>query len=105
MAHREFTDSTEVTWNVWDVYPALGDRRTPTGDRRRFMRETVDRRTTFNPARVSPEYEQGWLAFQSSTERRRLAPVPEGWETLDAQSLERLCQAARPVGRLRRLVE
>lgn len=105
MAHREFTDSTQVTWYVWDVYPTLGDRRAPTGDRRRFMREAVERRTAFNPARVSPEYVHGWLAFQSGTERRRLAPVPQGWESLDARSLEQLCQVARPVGRPRRLVE
>lgn len=105
MAHREFTDSTRVTWDVWDVYPTLGDRRVPTGDRRRFMRETVDRRTAFNAARVSPEYVHGWLAFQSGAERRRLAPVPHGWENLDAHSLERLCQVATPVGRRRRLVD
>jgi hypothetical protein len=105
MAHREFTDSTRVIWNVWDVYPTLGDRRGAPSDRRRFMRETLDRRTAFNPARVSPEYAQGWLAFQSGVERRRLAPVPQGWESLDEHSLERLCQAATPVGRRRRLVE
>jgi hypothetical protein len=107
MAHREFTDSRRITWNVWDVYPALGDRRGPLSDRRHFRREAADRRTApdVTPLRVSPEYTHGWLAFQSGHERRRLAPVPEGWQVLDDPDLERLCQAARPVGRPRRLVE
>jgi hypothetical protein len=105
MAHREFTDSKQVSWNVWDVYPALGDRRTSGVDRREYRRETEDRRTAFNAARLSPELAQGWLAFQSPQERRRLVPIPRGWEALDPMSLERLCQAATPVGRGRRLIE
>jgi hypothetical protein len=107
MAHREFTDSNWVTWNAWDVYPSLGDRRRPCGDRRVFIREAGDRRTLRTGAgvAVSPEYARGWLSFQSGDERRRLVPVPAGWEELDASELERLCQAARPVGRCRRVVE
>jgi hypothetical protein len=102
MAHREFTDSKRITWAVWDVYPSLGDRRAMPGDRREYMRETLDRRTAFNPARVSPEFALGWLAFQAGEERRRLAPVPVGWHELAPEQLEQLCQAAMPVGRLRR---
>jgi hypothetical protein len=107
MAHREFTDSRRITWNVWDVYPDYGDRRGLLGDRRHFIRETVERRAALDAARlrVSPEYVRGWLAFQSGNERRRLAPVPDGWDGLDDPDLERLCQAARPVGRPRRLIE
>ena len=102
MAHREFTDSTRITWNVWDVYPTLGDRRATSPDRRRFLRETAERRTAFNLAHVSPEYAQGWLAFQAGPERRRLAPVPTGWDGLDDRDLERLLEVATPVGRSRR---
>jgi hypothetical protein len=105
MAHREFTDSERTTWMVWEVYPMLADRRASPGDRRSYTRETAERRTAFNPARVSPEYARGWLAFQSGLERRRLVPVPSGWDALDERDLERLCKAATPVGRPRRLVE
>jgi hypothetical protein len=107
MAHREFIDSRHVTWDVWDVYPTLGDRRGSLADRRHFIRETVERRTMLGAAglRVSPQYTHGWLAFQSEHDRRRLAPVPDGWEELDEAELERLCQAATPIGRPRRLVE
>jgi hypothetical protein len=104
MAHREFTDSKRVTWSVWQVYPTLGDRRGPIGDRRVFIREDAERRTAFNPARVSAEYACGWLTFQSEREKRRLAPVPEGWESLDERALESLCEAATPAGRPRRLL-
>jgi hypothetical protein len=83
------------------VYPLLGDRRGPMGDRRSFIREDVERRTAFNLAHVSAEYASGWLTFQSGSEKRRLAPVPEGWESLDGAGLEQLCQAATPAGRPR----
>ena len=105
MAHREFTDSRQVSWVVWDVYPTLGDRRRSAEDRRRFHRESDERRTAFNPTRLRPEYVDGWLAFESRGEKRRLAPVPRGWEQLDERDLERLCDAAVSVGRPRRLVE
>src|SRR3712207_6396293 len=105
MAHREFTDSRRVAWVVWDVYPTLGDRRRSPDDRRQFVRETDERRAAFNATRLRPEYVGGWLAFESRGEKRRLAPVPLGWEQLDEHDLERLCNAAVPVGRPRRLVE
>jgi hypothetical protein len=105
MAHREFTDSRRINWVVWDVYPTLGDRRRSPEDRRRFMRETDERRTAGSPLRLRAEYENGWLAFESRGEKRRLAPVPEGWDQLDERGLERLCDAAVSVGRPRRLVE
>lgn len=107
MAHREFIDSKQIAWAVWDVYPARGDRRAPMADRRQFIREEEDRRTVIGVAglRISPEYQAGWLAFQSGVERRRLAPVPPGWDKLDGPQLEQLCEVARPLGRSRRLVE
>jgi hypothetical protein len=105
MAHREFTDSRRVTWTVWDVYPTLGDRRRSPEDRRRFLRDTEERRGAFDATRLRPEYVDGWLAFESRGEKRRLAPVPEGWDQLDEGALERLCDAAVPVGRPRRLLE
>jgi hypothetical protein len=47
----------------------------------------------------------GWLAFESKHDRRRLAPIPEGWDTFDASALERLCAAARSIGKPRRLLD
>ena len=107
MAHRRFTDSRLIVWEVWDVYPTNVERRSGV-DRRRAPRRDPDRRqwASLEPRlRVRPPYEQGWLAFEARHERRRLAPIPDGWDSLDEAGLDRLCAQARSVGRPRRLIE
>ncbi len=42
-------------------------------------------------------YANGWLCFESVTEKRRLAPIPEGWEFLDVPTLQQLCESAELV--------
>lgn len=55
---------------------------------------------------VTPGYEHGWLAFESLSEKRRLAPVPSGWASFSATRLELLCRTAQPVSkRFGRLIE
>src|SRR6185312_8332845 len=92
VSYRTFLDSTGKRWEVWLVTPAAAERRKV--DRRAAAtargedttgfadrRLTPDRRK--NPFRrsveVATEYSQGWLCFESEGEKRRLAPVPEGW--------------------------
>jgi len=48
---------------------------------------------------------RGWLAFQWDRERRRLAPVPPDWASLDDGALTRLLESAAPAGKPRRLIE
>jgi hypothetical protein len=43
---------------------------------------------------VDPELTAGWLTFESAMEKRRLAPIPEGWEELDDETLATLCDSA-----------
>ena len=69
---REFVDSAGVAWRVWSTVPARG--------------------------LLSGTYDQGWLTFESATERRRLAPVPDGWMDFSVERLEQLCWGAKPVG-------
>jgi hypothetical protein len=38
-------------------------------------------------ANVRPEYAGGWLSFHCGASRRRLAPVPRGWESADEDQL------------------
>ncbi len=38
--------------------------------------------------------EQGWLTFASGKEKRRLSPIPEGWETASADELSDYCESA-----------
>jgi hypothetical protein len=45
------------------------------------------------------DWKGGWLTFESGDEKRRLAPVPEGWERLRPQRLELLCRVAKPTTR------
>ncbi len=70
MAHREFTDLQGRRWAVWEVYPRVGTRP------------------------VLPELAEGWLAFESSWEKRRLAPIPPDWLELPAEALHKLCRQA-----------
>lgn len=111
MALRTFRSAAGVVWHVWSVIPGLRqegerrrgyDRRSPDpvlaypGPERRT---SPDRRGT---TRVfGPELAAGWLAFESPTERRRLAPIPAGWDQYSDAELERLCERAQPQPSLR----
>lgn len=48
-----------IEWTAWDVVPAAPSRLRLTGS--------------------SAAMQQGWLCFESSGEKRRVAPVPAGW--------------------------
>jgi hypothetical protein len=60
MTMRTFVDRRGDHWDVFEVYP---------GHR--------GRDTTHLPE----SFRGGWLCFQSASERRRLAPIPVGWES------------------------
>ena len=72
MASRSFEDSSGILWEVFEV-----------------------RRTSANPGGVSHGLEKGWLTFQSSEGKRRLAPFPPEWNEAGDSELERLCATAR----------
>ena len=78
MGQREITDDLGRVWLVWDVIPSVV---------------------------VKEELREGWLAFETSREKRRLTPFPDDWANLsDAELLELLGKAAA-VKRSRRLIE
>jgi hypothetical protein len=87
MAQRKIQDGTGRWWDVWDTRPTIIDRRDGR-DRRSGAREAEDRRQ-LSEARVAvgPEYREGWLAFQSGSEWRRLAPIPPQWEQCSEEVL------------------
>ncbi len=73
MANREFTDDAGVHWTVWSTIPSGGHV-------------------------LNAEFAEGWLTFESSAmTRRRLAPIPLGWENLGAAELSALCRRATTV--------
>jgi hypothetical protein len=62
--HRGFNDPDGVEWKVWEVRPS-----------------SIDQAASKLGGRVAPDLQNGWLCFESETgEKRRLAPVPAGWE-------------------------
>ena len=75
MALRRFTDPAGTEWEVWDVRP-----------------EEAHRALVPNA-----ELEEGWLVFQSRSEKRRLCPIPPEWETCSPERLSLLSRIAPAV--------
>jgi hypothetical protein len=70
MPLRTFTAVDGSIWNVWNVVPTLAR-----DDRKLFL---------------GMEMTEGWLCFESSSSgtKRRIVPVPAGWETWSDGDLE-----------------
>jgi hypothetical protein len=104
MAHREFTDTFGRAWTVWSVIPERAERR-----RREDGDYRADRRHRDNKEFRVPLGEQwidGWLAFETKGEKRRLAPIPDEWELASDEQLHRMLDRAEQIRRPpRRLAE
>ena len=93
-------------WDVWLVHPSAAerrfvDRRANKGDVKgaEERRSGADRRGGVRKsprASVAQEFANGWLCFETSGEKRRLAPVPESWDRADDETLEQWCVTATP---------
>jgi hypothetical protein len=97
MGYRQFEDEHGSSWEVWEVHPAVVERRL-NADRRAVPRVTPDRRGAGTDVRfpIPRELEGGWLTFQTATEKRRLSPIPSHWMALGDEELAELCRRARP---------
>lgn len=109
MSYRTFLDPQGKRWEVWLVTPAAAERRRVDrrvgsvsgeeiqgfADRRRTpeRRKNAFRRTIT----VATEYSEGWLCFESDGDKRRLAPVPEGWDEAGPDRLSTWLQSAKRV--------
>ena len=107
MTHRTFRDRAGYEWAVWDVYPMVPERRAL--DRRQGLDRTsrlVERRTHADRRQqrlprvlLGRDYSAGWLCFESTGVRRRLAPIPQDWTDWTDAQLEEGCRRATPVVR------
>jgi hypothetical protein len=107
MSYRTFVDRVGSYWQVWDSQPTKVERRLTAGDRRQprphawggtERRAGIDRRTVSQRRiTLSEGYGRGWLTFESLTEKRRLIPIPSGWEVMSNGELRLLCDKAKPV--------
>lgn len=80
MSLREFRDRAGVEWRAWDITP---ERMHPATMREMFLGRHVD-------------FQEGWIVFESATERRRLAPYPIHWADMSEDELEALLHVAKP---------
>jgi hypothetical protein len=107
MPYREFMDSCRVEWSVWFVAASRSERR-ERDTRRSEERAKGDRRRRCEARplrmRVSAPMAGGWLCFESATEKRRLMPVPPGWQRMSDRGLEELCARATVVAKSARQV-
>lgn len=71
---RQIRDVAGVEWMVYEVSPTSSEWRS---------------------IESLPEgYRRGWLCFESPTEKRRLTPLPPGWQDLTTEQLGALLLAA-----------
>lgn len=106
MGFRIFLDSTGREWNAFDVVPRAQERRRL---ERRVMsqladavedRRDEDRRVTVGGrSPLASGVTEGWLCFERGVDRRRLTPIPDGWQQCSDRELDEYRQTARPVHR------
>ena len=77
MALRTFTDADGTLWNVWNVVPSITH--------------------THQALTVMAAMTGGWLCFESSAAKRRLVPIPNGWEEVTDAELARMLATAEVV--------
>jgi hypothetical protein len=104
MAYRTFCDSNGSYWQVWDVRPDRVERRSlerrtiPPPLWRGLERRKGERRGLSGKRTVVNEGNStGWLIFESLTAKRRLAPIPVGWEKCSQAELRVLAEKAVPL--------
>jgi hypothetical protein len=74
---RSIRDQQGVAWQVWAVLPVSIE-----------PHRIIDPTTGTDRLPLPPEFAGGWIAFESARgERRRIGPLPDGWDTLDDDAL------------------
>ena len=110
MAVRDFTDGRGTRWRAWDVRPDPRERRSghdrrvgAAPDPRYAGRRGPERRVRDlgRPVGVAAPLAGGWLCFEAEARdgaavRRRLAPIPPGWEACPQATLRTLLDRAAP---------
>ena len=82
MAERTFTDPDGTEWQVWSVVP--GEHSEWPEHARKHLPDAMA---------------EGWLCFESAGEKRRLHPLPPGWDERGDDELRALCTQAVRVDR------
>lgn len=80
MAERIFTAPDGTVWQAWSVVP---------GDHADWPAQAR--------SQLPPSMAEGWLCFESSAGKRRLHPIPPGWEARSDADLWGFCTLADAV--------
>lgn len=107
MGYRSFKDSDGIEWQTWDVVPRLDERRLTDRRLQNIQPITIDRRLRIE-RRVSSGHrpgliaglDGGWLCFETSAEKRRLAPIPGDWLSCAKERLQEYCALAKRARRI-----
>ena len=90
MTHRKIRGDDGNDWDIWDVIPSIAAQ---------ALAQERSHRSPEPPRRpahytLPPAFRDGWLAFQSENESRRLAPIPTAWNQLSDAELRHLISEA-----------
>ena len=107
MPLREFVDGEHRTWQVWDTVPKSASESAIFERSAQIMAQTKARELEGASAdraaaaaalrRFTRGRERGWLTFMRGDDKRRLSPIPDGWEKFDDARLIALLQRAELV--------
>lgn len=105
MGYRVFTDSEGTEWQAWDIIPRLAERRA--NDRRIARMAVAQERRADERRRIQSDrsvlgegLRAGWLCFETTREKRRLAPIPSDWLRCAVARLEEYLRRAVPAARV-----
>src|SRR5690349_24256281 len=96
MPIRTFRDDGGRIWRVWTVEPKYVERRftePPEDDPPVIERRKCDEVRI----KIGEQWVNGWLAFETEGEKRRLAQFPDDWDRYSERELAKLCERAYPV--------
>ena len=91
MALRGFVGDDGRDWQVWDTRPTMPSANADASDANAPPSLATD---VADFARISKKREGGWLTFTTVSERRRLSPIPDGWDSADDVTLRALLAVA-----------
>ena len=98
MPHRKIVDKDQCVWDVWEVVPSTVASKVE----ERSVHPRISSRRGPRKILLPKALQNGWLAFQCEDERRRISPIPAGWETMTDDELIRLLERAGRVEKARK---
>jgi hypothetical protein len=96
MALRGFVGDDGRDWQVWDTRPTMPSPNVDASDAISAAAPSAAPPSAgiADFARISRKREGGWLTFTTTRERRRLSPIPDGWDSADDATLRALLAVA-----------